>query len=78
MLISPDQPSIFSLFLFHGNDSHTNLVNECGGFNYIYYEDKDATIINFAYHIIPIARMDLSVVNCGVEYAPPPTFCFQL
>ena len=59
-----------------GNDSHTNLVNECGGFNYIYYEDKDATIINFAYHIIPIARMDLSVVNCGVEYAQPPTFCF--
>jgi hypothetical protein len=61
-----------------GNGSHEGLGydNECDGFNYTYYEEKDANTISFTYHVVPIARMDLSVVNCGVKRDSSPTSCF--
>ena len=47
------------------SDDHT-----CAGFNYTYMPDKEEDIetINFAYNVTTIARMNNSVVTCGVLY----------
>lgn len=56
------------------NGSHELFDGPCHGFNYTYdekhtyYEEKGVTTKSFTYHVIPIARMDQSVVNCGVRH----------
>ena len=51
------------------NHSHpcTDHHDTCAGFNYIYYEEGTKTI-NFTFHVFPIARMNNSVITCGVHY----------
>ena len=52
------------------NDSHPCNSDDdtCAGFHYTYYEEEDIKTINFTYHVTTIARMNNSVVTCGVYY----------
>ena len=56
--------------LYPRNHSHpcTDHDDTCAGFDYTYYEEDGTETINFTYHIFPIARMNNSVITCGVYY----------
>ena len=61
-----------------GTGSHTcpALDNEYEHFRYEYNQTKGTNVINFTYYISPIARMDQSVVTCGVEHYRTGAHCF--